>query len=165
MFNTFEQIFKLFENICLHVDEPITCIIWVSKQNFVCIRDFIKRENTADHCKYSQYDIFLFYNRKSILITTPDEDRRGYRCQFSAYDDTIDLESINNIIRPTCLDFTSKSFHIERKNKCNHCICKTCAIAQINGGASGCGNCKDCDLTDGCRSCNEYYNLEPIRNE
>lgn len=51
------------------------------------------------------------------------------------------------------------------RDKCHYCICKTCAIAEINGGAPGCGNCKDCDLTDGCRSCNEYYNLVPIRNE
>lgn len=47
------------------------------------------------------------------------------------------------------------------RNKCHYCICKTCAIAEINGGAPGCGDCKNCDLTDGCRSCNEYYNLEP----
>ena len=49
------------------------------------------------------------------------------------------------------------------RNKCHYCICKTCAIAEINGGAPGCGNCKDCHLIDGCRSCNEYYNPEPIR--
>lgn len=34
------------------------------------------------------------------------------------------------------------------RDKCYYCICKTCAIAEINGGASGCGNYKDCDLTD-----------------
>ena len=53
------------------------------------------------------------------------------------------------------------------RNKCYYCICKTCAIAEVNGGAPGCGNCKDCDLTDGCRSCNEYCNYSEniIRRE
>lgn len=51
------------------------------------------------------------------------------------------------------------------RNKCHYCICKTCAIAEVNGGAPGCGNCKNCDLTDGCRSCNEYYNPEPHIND
>lgn len=50
------------------------------------------------------------------------------------------------------------------RNKCYYCICKTCAIAEVNGGAPGCGNCKDCDLMDGCRSCNEYYNPDLIKN-
>lgn len=51
------------------------------------------------------------------------------------------------------------------RNKCHYCICKTCAIAEVNGGAPGCGNCEDCDLIDGCRSCNEYYNPEPHIND
>jgi hypothetical protein len=50
------------------------------------------------------------------------------------------------------------------RNKCYYCICKTCVIAEINGSAPGCGNCKNCDLTDWYRSCNEYYNTDPIKN-
>lgn len=54
---------------------------------------------------------------------------------------------------------------VSKREKCHYCICKTCAIAEVNGGAPGCGNCRDCDLTDGCRSCNEYYNPEPHIND
>lgn len=49
-------------------------------------------------------------------------------------------------------------------NPCEHCICKTCAIAQINGGAEGCGNCNFCkkdNYLNRCTHCNEYYN--PIK--
>ena len=47
---------------------------------------------------------------------------------------------------------------------CQHCICKTCAIAEVNGGAPGCGDCFKC-AKDGkysyfCNSCKEYYNTD-----
>ena len=32
-------------------------------------------------------------------------------------------------------------------NKCDFCICKTCAIAYYNGGAEGCGDCWLCEGT------------------
>ena len=50
-------------------------------------------------------------------------------------------------------------------DKCNHCICKTCAIAYVNGGAPGCGDCIKCIANDfdlQCKSCNDYYNSSPI---
>jgi hypothetical protein len=49
-------------------------------------------------------------------------------------------------------------------NPCEYCICKTCAIAETNGGAEGCGDCYSCKRTnysDRCTNCNEYYN--PIK--
>lgn len=49
-------------------------------------------------------------------------------------------------------------------SKCNFCICKTCALAQSNGGAEGCGNCELCLGTPNQRQvncCNEYYNPMP----
>lgn len=51
---------------------------------------------------------------------------------------------------------------------CNHCICKTCAIAEVNGGAPGCGDCYTC-LNSGvyshkCDSCKEYYNTDNCKN-
>lgn len=49
------------------------------------------------------------------------------------------------------------------RNKCHYCICKTCAIAEINGGAPGCGNCLNCNYTTGCQSCEYYYNPTPIQ--
>lgn len=44
---------------------------------------------------------------------------------------------------------------------CSHCICKTCLIAERNGGAPGCGDCYQClDNSYGwfCNSCPDYYN-------
>lgn len=32
----------------------------------------------------------------------------------------------------------------EIKEKCFHCLCKNCSIAEINGGAPGCGDCYEC---------------------
>ena len=50
------------------------------------------------------------------------------------------------------------------KNLCNNCICKTCAIAEVNGGAPGCGDCYDCMnsgvYSNHCNSCMEYYNTD-----
>lgn len=37
------------------------------------------------------------------------------------------------------------------KKFCYHCICKTCLLAEVNGGAPGCGDCYKCS--------NEGYNL------
>lgn len=34
--------------------------------------------------------------------------------------------------------------HDSNKCKCINCKCKTCKIAEYNGGAPGCGNCRDC---------------------
>lgn len=46
---------------------------------------------------------------------------------------------------------------------CNHCICKTCLIAEVNGGAPGCGDCYKClnnDYEYYCNKCSEYYNTD-----
>lgn len=47
------------------------------------------------------------------------------------------------------------------REKCYHCICKTCHIAEINGGAPGCGDCFKCQENDFalfCNRCHDYYN-------
>lgn len=49
-------------------------------------------------------------------------------------------------------------------NKCDFCICKTCAIAKSNGGADGCGDCDLCKGTPNQKAvntCGEYYNPMP----
>lgn len=49
------------------------------------------------------------------------------------------------------------------KKFCHHCICKTCLIAEVNGGAPGCGDCYECSNTGYklCRqSCWDYYNCD-----
>lgn len=52
------------------------------------------------------------------------------------------------------------------REKCSKCICKTCAIAAINGGAPGCGDCIDCMSRNyelQYTNCNDYYNPAPIK--
>lgn len=56
--------------------------------------------------------------------------------------------------------------YIQKKKPkiCDSCICKTCAIAEVNGGAPGCGDCYKCSNSGNyeyhCNSCNEYYNTD-----
>lgn len=50
-------------------------------------------------------------------------------------------------------------------NFCDYCICKTCAIAQKNGGAEGCGDCETCKKSDHSlfsNGCKDYYNPKKI---
>ena len=83
------------------------------------------------------------------------------RYNFVFWDKLLKSPVVNEIIKPCAILSPGVMLSLHFREKCNYCICKTCAIAEINGGAPGCGNCKDCDLIDGCRSCNEYYNPEP----
>lgn len=52
------------------------------------------------------------------------------------------------------------------KKFCHHCICKTCLIAEVNGGAPGCGDCYKCQ-NEGhslfCQSCRDYYNCDSAK--
>ena len=51
------------------------------------------------------------------------------------------------------------------KKYCNHCICKTCAIAYVNGGAEGCGDCDFCKSHEYHwfnNECKDYYNPKKI---
>ena len=52
------------------------------------------------------------------------------------------------------------------KKFCHHCICKTCLIAEVNGGAPGCGDCYKCS-NEGyslfCQSCRDYYNYDSAK--
>ena len=53
-------------------------------------------------------------------------------------------------------------------NPCEHCICKTCAIAKVNGGAPGCGDCDFCksdNYLGRCTNCGEYYNPVKINDK
>lgn len=70
---------------------------------------------------------------------------------------------------PTCKAETlevSKSEIVDLldRNKCDYCICKTCAIAYVNSGAEGCGDCEKCkveNLTE-TKNCYSYYNPDKI---
>lgn len=54
-----------------------------------------------------------------------------------------------------------------KKCDCENCICKTCAIAYVNGGAPGCGDCEKCkeEKWDTVCQCPMYYNFEPLKNK
>lgn len=59
-----------------------------------------------------------------------------------------------------------KELEYNIKKFCHHCICKTCLIAEVNGGAPGCGDCYKCS-NEGynlfCQSCFEYYNCDSAK--
>lgn len=40
---------------------------------------------------------------------------------------------------------------------CNGCICSVCLVAETNGGADGCGNCKECKGENPCCKCETFY--------
>ena len=58
----------------------------------------------------------------------------------------------------------NRYIHQREPKVCDNCICKTCAIAEVNGGAPGCGDCYKCSNSGNyeyhCNSCNEYYNTD-----
>ena len=105
----------------------------------------------------------VVYSIPSKLQGHKGEHSDGQRYNFIFWDELLKSPIVNEIIKPCATLSPGVMLSLHFREKCNYCICKTCAIAEINGGAPGCGNCKDCDLIDGCRSCNEYYNPEPIR--
>ena len=113
-------------------------------------------------------DHFNIDYRNSVInvykIRDSTSQIRGQRYSFIFWDELLKDPIVNEIIRPCATLSPGIMLSLNFREKCHYCICKTCAIAEINGGAPGCGNCKDCDLTDGCRSCNDYYNIEPIKN-
>lgn len=52
------------------------------------------------------------------------------------------------------------------KKFCYHCICKTCLLAEVNGGAPGCGDCYKCSREGYnlfCQSCFDYYNYDSAK--
>lgn len=124
--------------------------------------------NSLSRIEVAENFIFLQNKNSKMFIYKINNDSfhvRGQRYNFVYWDGALDESIINGNIRHCATLSPGCTISLDIKNKCNYCICKTCAIAQINGGAPGCGNCEDCDLIDGCRSCNDYYNPEPIRNE
>lgn len=49
---------------------------------------------------------------------------------------------------------------------CHHCICKTCLLAEVNGGAPGCGDCYKCSNERYKlfrQSCWDYYNCDSAK--
>lgn len=59
-----------------------------------------------------------------------------------------------------------KEYENNVKKFCHHCICKTCLIAEVNGGAPGCGDCYKCQ-NGGYKlfrqSCWDYYNCDSAK--
>ena len=122
--------------------------------------------NSLSRAEITENFIFL-QNKNSKMFIYKIHDYtsqiRGQRYNFVFWDELLKSPIVNEIIKPCAILSPGVMLSLHFREKCNYCICKTCAIAEINGGAPGCGNCKDCHLIDGCRSCNEYYNPEPIR--
>lgn len=175
MLKTFDDIFIFFKEVCSIKDKKVTCGIWLSESEFILplrhkVRDFLEQDENVVSIKNTSNHIFISFKTGSALeILSASNTCRGKRFFLSAYDNNINTDLIDTIIKPCAFaDFYPIDFSMENifyyKDKCNYCICKTCAVAQVNGGAPGCGDCKNCDLTDGCRSCNDYYNIEPIKN-
>lgn len=122
--------------------------------------------NSLSRIEITENFIFL-QNKKSKMFIYKIHDSTSHICgqryNFIFSHELLKSPIVNEIIRPCATLSPGVMLSLHFREKCNYCICKTCAIAEINGGAPGCGNCKDCNLIDGCRSCNEYYNPEPIR--
>jgi hypothetical protein len=63
-------------------------------------------------------------------------------------------------------EYNAKKLEYNTKKFCHHCICKTCLLAEVNGGAPGCGDCYKClneEYSLFCQSCSDYYNCNPAR--
>ena len=145
--------------------------IFIHEDNWEIFYEYLSQHldislNSLSRIEVTENFIFL-QNKNSKMFIYKIHDYtsqiRGQRYNFVFWDELLKNPIVNEIIRPCAILSPGAMISLHFREKCNYCICKTCAIAEINGGAPGCGNCKDCDLIDGCRSCNEYYNPEPIR--
>ena len=144
--------------------------IFIHEDNWEIFYEYLSQHLDISLNSLSRVEItekFIFVqnkNSKMFIYKIHDytSQIRGQRYNFVFWDELLKSPIVNEIIKPCATLSPGIMLSLHFREKCNYCICKTCAIAEINGGAPGCGNCKDCDLIDGCRSCNEYYNSEQI---
>ena len=169
MEKTLDFLMDCFQNLS---NKRYYYVVFVHENNWKVFNDCLMRKITItpDSFMEGKYSLNIDYKNSKLYVFQVPEYSSGFcgvRCHFCFYDSSIDKDFLYGVIFPCANTYPGirLPFDIQKlEDKCYQCICKTCAVAQINGGAPGCGNCKDCDLTDGCRSCNDYYNIEPIKN-
>lgn len=115
MFSTFEDIFRFFQDACNGNTKNLSCCIWIKSKDIISsLRDRIDNWiiSTVKEFKSTSNMIRItFVNGSYIDILPPSSSVRGRRYFLSAYDNNIDLTTINNIIKPVNRGFI-KSFSL-----------------------------------------------------
>lgn len=169
--NGFNKILDFFIDVCRIPNRNLSCAIWLNStditeylKNKVCKRITNIKDDIIDITTTRNNIRIIFKNGSTITILAADAiTATGYRFHLSAYKYNINDYLIQSMIIPmSTLGFPPLSF---RDSNCDHCICKTCSLAYINGGAEGCGNCYECDSECGINSCKDYYNPIPVQED
>lgn len=107
LLNTFEDVLQIFGVICSGSIQPLSCGIWLTHENytqklkekiFYFIQDY-KDSILFYRSGFHQSEV-MFKNGSIIRFIIANENQRGFRFHFSAYDQNIELDLINSIIIP-----------------------------------------------------------------
>lgn len=125
MLETFEDILPIFGVICSGSVQPLSCGIWLTHENYTQelkekISQFVQNCQDAVssyRVSFNQSEV-IFKNGSIIRFIIVNENQRGYRFHFSAYDWEIEDYLIYNIIIPkSCVGFPPKSIQINYKRR------------------------------------------------
>lgn len=125
LLNTFDDVLEIFGVICSGSAQPLSCGIWLTYENYT--QEL--KEKIAQFAQDYQ-DVIVFYrvsfnhseiafkNGSIIRFIVANINQRGYRFHFSAYDQEIENDLIDNIIiSKSYVGFPPKSIQINSKRK------------------------------------------------
>ena len=125
LLNTFDDVLQIFGVICSGSAQPLSCGIWLTYKNYTQeLKEKIAQfaQNYQDvialyRVSFNHSEI-AFKNGSIIHFIVANINQRGYRFHFSAYDQEIENDLIDNIIIPkSYIGFLPKDIQINSKRK------------------------------------------------
>ena len=125
LLNTFDDVLQIFGVICSGSAQPLSCGIWLTYKNYIQelkekIAQFAQdyQDIIALYRVSFNHSEIAFKNGSIIRFIVANINQRGYRFHFSAYDQEIENDLIDNIIIPkSYIGFQPKDIQINSKRK------------------------------------------------